>query len=230
MPGMLGVVVPYRAAAAHLSRVDPKLAKVIERVGVCDWKPHERTETVFEYMTRSIVFQQLSGKVATKIYQRYAALFDPGTKPDKDAPDYNPWKGLRHPKPEVVAKAEIEFLRTAGLSIQKATYIKGLAEHVLNGLPTMQQLWDMPDEEVIAELTKVKGIGQWTVEMLLLFRMGRMDVWPVDDLGVRNGLKRFHGLDSVPKPKEAQAMGEVWRPYRSAAAYYMWHVADTETP
>jgi DNA-3-methyladenine glycosylase II len=137
--------------------------------------------------------------------------------------------GPRHPKPEEVAVADIELLRSAGLSIQKATYIKVLAGEVLNGLPTLEQLWDMPEDEVIAELTRVKGIGRWTVEMLLLFRMGRMDVWPIDDYGVRNGLRKFHGLADVPRPKEAQAMGEIWRPYRSAAAYYMWHVADTQT-
>jgi DNA-3-methyladenine glycosylase II len=202
------------------------MAEVVARLGVCDWKPHERTETVFEYMARSIVFQQLSGKVATVIYRRFANLFEPGACPDPDAPDYNPWKGLRHPKPEEVAVADVERLRSCGLSIQKATYIRGLAEHVLDGLPTMEQLWDMPDEAIVEELTKVKGIGRWTVEMLLLFRMGRMDVWPVDDLGVRSGLRKLYGFSEHPKPKEAQAMGEPWRPYRSAAAYYMWRIQD----
>jgi DNA-3-methyladenine glycosylase II len=221
---------PYAAAAEHLSQADPKMARLIERFGVCGWKPYERSESVFEYLARSIVFQQLNGKVASSIYRRYARLFDPGTAEASDAPDYDPWRGLRHPKPEEVAAAEIEFLRSAGLSPQKASYIKGLALQVLNGLPGLNQLAALDDEQVIAELTRVKGIGRWTVEMLLLFRMGRMDVWPVDDLGVRNGLRRFHGLEAPPKPRQAQEMGEIWRPYRSAAAYYMWELADAALP
>ncbi len=220
----------YAAAAEHLSRACPKMASVVKAVGVCGWKPEERTETVFEYLARSIVFQQLNGKVASTIYRRYAQLFDPGAKEDEDAPDYNPWKGLRHPMPEEVAAADVEFLRSAGLSPQKAGYIKGLAQQVLNGLPDLPRLSELDDEGVVAELTKVKGVGRWTVEMLLLFRMGRMDVWPIDDLGVRAGLRKIYAMETAPKPKEAQAMGEPFRPYRGAAAYYCWIALEIETP
>jgi DNA-3-methyladenine glycosylase II len=216
----------YEEAANHLASVDSKLAQVIERLGACDWRPDERPENLFQYLSRVIVYQQLSGRVASAIHRRFLLLFNPGLEP---APE-QPWYGLRHPEPSEVAAADIEWLRTAGLSRQKASYIQGLASKCLDGLAGIEVLQTMDDEAVIAELTKVKGIGRWTVEMLLMFRMGRMDVWPVDDLGVRAGLKRFHGLETPPKPKEAMALGEVWRPYRSVAAYYMWQLTDTELP
>lgn len=227
---------PYSKACEHLSKADPKLAKVIQRVGVCDWKPDERPEDIFQYLTRVIVFQQLSGKVASVIHRRFLLLFNPGAPSPQPSPassepaSVDPWFGLRHPSPQEVAATDIETLRSAGLSRQKAAYIQGLAGHCLEGLPDIEALKRMDDEAVIEALTKVKGIGRWTIEMLLMFRLGRMDVWPVDDLGVRAGLKRFYGLEQVPKPKEAKALGECWRPYRSVAAYYMWQLMDTALP
>lgn len=217
---------PYAEAAAHLASVDHKLAKLIAHCGVCDWKPDERPEDIFQYLSRVIVYQQLSGKVATVIHRRFLQLFNPGAEPDAE----RIWFGMRHPEPHEVSCADLERLRSAGLSRQKAAYIQGLASHCLDGLPTLDVLKGMEDEEVIEALTKVKGIGRWTVEMLLMFRLGRLDVWPIDDLGVRSGLKRLHGLEKLPKPKEAKAMGEIWRPYRSVAAYYMWQLMDTEVP
>lgn len=217
---------PYAKATAHLCQCDPKLAAAIARLGPCDLKPEERPEDTFQYLTRVIVFQQLSGRVASAIHKRVLLLYNPGAEPD---PDKQGW-GLRHPEPNEVATTDLETLRSAGLSRQKAGYIRGLAELCVEGLASIEELSQMEDEAMIAELTKVKGIGRWTVEMLLMFRLGRMDVWPVDDLGVRAGLRRLHGLEKIPKPKEALAMGEVWRPFRSVAAYYMWRLMDTEVP
>ena len=164
-------------------------------------------------MAESIVYQQLSGKAAATIFGRVRALY-PRRK----------WFS-----PQLVLATPDEKLRAAGLSRNKSAAIKDLAAKTLDGtIPTKAAFHRMSDEEIIARLTTVRGIGRWTVEMMLLFDLGRLDVWPVDDYGVRKGYAKTFGKRKLPKPKELHARGEKWRPYRSVAAWYFWRALDKD--
>ncbi len=205
---------PYAAAAECLRAADPKLARVIDAVGPCQIGEHKWDSGLFEYLTRVIIFQQISGSAGRSIHGKLMALF-----PEK-----------HHPEPLDFVGATDEQLRSAGVSPQKAKYLRDLGAHAVGGLPTLEELRGLPDAEIIETLTRIKGIGRWTVEMLLLFRLGRMDVWPVDDTGVRNGLKALHSLETAPTAKEAEPMGDPWRPYRSVAAWYLWQSLEVKPP
>ena len=159
-----------------------------------------------------IVFQQLAGAAARTIYGRFVAAIPGGLTPDG------------------VLAAEDATLRAAGLSGQKAASVRDLALHVLDGSLPLARLPRQTDDEVIRELTQVRGIGRWTAEMYLIFRLGRLDVWPVDDLGVRRGYMRMQGLEEMPRARDLEALGDVYRPYRSVVAWYCWHAADTVLP
>ncbi len=194
----------------HLAATDPRLAALIARS-----RPYQvkavRLVRPFDALAESIVYQQLSGKAAATIFGRVRALY-PRRK----------WFS-----PELVLATADERLRAAGLSRNKTAAIKDLAAKTLDGtIPTAAALHRMNDEEIIARLTTVRGIGRWTVEMMLLFDLGRLDVWPVDDYGVRKGYAKTFGKRKLPKPKELHARGEKWRPYRSVAAWYFWRALD----
>ncbi|HEY6419758.1 MAG TPA: DNA-3-methyladenine glycosylase [Candidatus Binataceae bacterium] len=196
--------VPYaRAARAHLSKTDPVLARIIKQVGPL--KMARRSER-FQALVRAIIFQQLAGAAANAIYGRFVGLFG-------DA---------KFPTPAQVLAASDADLRKAGLSAKKALYVKDLATHVANDTLNFHRFARMDDEEIIADLTRVKGVGRWTAEMFLMFNLARADVWPVDDLGVRNAVKLAFRMRERPDAKRLRAMGERWRPYRSAAAWYLW--------
>jgi DNA-3-methyladenine glycosylase II len=189
---------------------DPKLAALIARVGPFTVKP-ATVVRAFDALAESIVYQQLNGKAAATIFGRVKALY-PRRK----------WFS-----PELVIATPDETFRAAGLSRSKTAAIKDLAAKALDGtVPTRAALGRMSDEEIIARLTTVRGIGRWTVEMLLLFDLGRLDVWPVDDYGVRKGYAKTFRKKELPKPKELHAIGEKWRPYRSVAAWYFWRALD----
>ncbi len=165
----------------------------------------------FDALAESIAYQQLSGKAAATIFGRVRALY-PRRK----------WFS-----PELIIATPDETFRAAGLSRNKTAALKDLAAKTLDGtVPTRAALERMSDEEIIARLTTVRGIGRWTVEMLLLFDLGRLDVWPVDDYGVRKGYAKTFRKKELPKPKKLQAIGEKWRPYRSVAAWYFWRALD----
>src|SRR5438270_7812944 len=165
----------------------------------------------FDALAESIVYQQLSGKDAATIWGRVRALY-PKTK----------WLD-----PEKVLATPDEKLRGAGLSRSKTAAIKDLAAKTIDGtVPSGRALLRMSDDEIIARLTQVRGIGRWTVEMLLLFDLGRPDVWPVDDYGVRKGFAKTFGKRKLPTPKQLMNIGEKWRPYRSVAAWYFWRALD----
>jgi DNA-3-methyladenine glycosylase II len=194
----------------HLAATDPRLAALIARS-----RPYQvkavRLVRPFDALAESIVYQQLSGKAAATIFGRVRALY-PRRK----------WFS-----PQLVLATPDERLRAAGLSRNKTAAIKDLAAKTLDGtIPTTAALHRMSDEEIIARLTTVRGIGRWTVEMMLLFDLGRLDVWPVDDYGVRKGYAKTFGKRKLPKPKELHARGEKWRPYRSVAAWYFWRALD----
>jgi len=204
---------PYdlEGAVTHLVRADPRLAPVIERVGPCGLRI-QRLASPFEALLESIVYQQLHGKAAATIFARLCALFDSGGAP----------------RPHDLAAAPIERLRTAGLSQAKALAVKDLAAKQLAGrVPTRSRLARLDDDAIVARLTEVRGIGRWTVEMLLIFGLGRPDILPLDDYGVRKGYARAFRKRELPTPRVLLAHGERWRPYRSVASWYLWRMAET---
>ena len=200
---------PHRDAIRHLSTADPVLARVIRRVGACRLEPR-RTGTHFEALARAIVFQQLSGKAASTIHGRLLSLY--------------PGRRLRAPL--LLATSDGD-LRAAGLSRQKIGYLRDLSERMVAGGLPLTRLDRLSDEEIIERLTAVKGIGRWTVQMFLLFRLGRPDVLPELDLGVQTAIQREYGLAKRPTPKEVLALGALWRPHASVASWYLWRSLET---
>jgi DNA-3-methyladenine glycosylase II len=202
--------VTYDHAHRHLNASDPRLAALIARSRRYEIKPAVSIRP-FDALAESIAYQQLSGKAAATIFGRVRALY-PKRK----------WLD-----PEKLLATPDEKLRAAGLSRAKTAALKDLAAKTIDGtVPSGRALIRMSDDEIIARLTTVRGIGRWTVEMLLLFDLGRPDVWPVDDYGVRKGFARIFGKRKLPTPKQLMKLGEKWRPYRSVAAWYFWRALD----
>lgn len=202
------------AATDHLGATDPRFAALIARA-----KPFTPRAAVlvrpFDSLAESIAYQQLSGKAAATIWGRVRALY--------------PRRKWLDPK-QVLATPD-ETLRACGLSWNKIAAFKDLSAKSIDGtVPTGRALATMSDEEIIERLTEVRGIGRWTVEMLLLFDLGRLDVWPVSDLGVQKGYAKTFGKRKLPTPKQLLKIGEKWRPYRSVAAWYFWRALDTPEP
>lgn len=196
----------------HLGKSDPRFAELIARA-----KPFAPRQNAlvrpFDALAESIAYQQLSGKAAATIWGRVRAL-------------YGKRKWL---DPKQVLATPDEKLRAAGLSGNKTAALKDLAAKTVDGtVPSAAALARMSEEEIIERLTTVRGIGRWTVEMLLLFELGRLDVWPVTDLGVQKGYAKTFGKKKLPKPKEFLRIGEKWRPYRSVAAWYFWRALDVQ--
>jgi len=186
---------------------------VVEEAGPCDLRRGRPRREHFAELTRMIAYQQLAGRAAAAIHGRFAALFDD-----------------ERPTPEAVLALPVDALRAAGLSGAKASSIRDLAVKILDGQVKLDRIGRLSDDEIVRELTLVRGIGRWTAEMFLMFQLGRLDVWPVDDYGVRKGYARLFGHDELPAPKALMALGEPFRPYRSIAAWYCWRAADTVVP
>lgn len=183
---------------------DPKLAAVIERVGPFRLRPRA-DGTHFDAVCRSIIYQQLSGKAAATIHGRVLALY-----------------GDRAPTPGELAATGDEMLRGAGLSRQKLSYLKDLATRVSTGDVPIESLHELPDDEVIDALVRVKGVGRWTAQMFLMFRLGRPDVLPELDLGIQNAIRRTYSLRKRPLPARVTKIGAAWAPYRTVASWYLW--------
>jgi len=199
---------PLKKAVAHLRAADPVLAGVIDRVGPC--RARVATDgTHFGAVVRSIVYQQLSGKAAATIHGRVLALFDDG-----------------EPTPRAVLKTDVTVLRAAGLSGQKTAYLKDLATRASSRSFPMERLHELDDAAVIETLTTVKGVGRWTAQMFLMFRLGRPDVLPDLDLGIQKGIQRAYGLRRLPTPPQVLKRGAVWAPYRTIASWYLWRLLD----
>jgi DNA-3-methyladenine glycosylase II len=199
-------------AIQHLSRADKTLAALIKRIGVCGLRV-DRKRAPYQALVRSVTFQQLNGTAAETIFKRFLALF-----PDEP-----------FPTPESVVNAPDSFLRTAGLSGSKTAAIKDIAAKAREGLvPTRLEARRLTDAELVERLTAIRGVGPWTVEMLLIFTLGRKDVLPATDYGVRKGFALTYGLPDLPPPKELFAHGECWRPFRSVAAWYLWRSLDVK--
>jgi 3-methyladenine DNA glycosylase/8-oxoguanine DNA glycosylase len=199
-------------AAEHLIRADKKLSRIIKLVGTCPIKPRRGVQP-WQALVRSVTYQQLNGNAAKTIFNRFLALF-PGTK---------------FPTPEQIFRASETKLRSAGLSRAKAKAIKDIAAKTIVGVvPNRRAIARQSDAEIIERLTTIRGVGPWTVEMLLMFTLARPDVLPATDYGVRSGFKILHGMRELPSPKSLLDYGERWRPFRSAAAWYLWRVVDLE--
>lgn len=200
---------PYRwkEADAHLTNVDPAMGALIARSGPCAMKPDA---DIFLGLLEAIVSQQLSVKASATIFSRFQALFPEGITP------------------AAVVETSIDDIRACGYSRGKAAYVHDLCAHILDGRLELNRLDSLPDDEVIAELTAVKGIGRWTAEMILIFHLNRPDVLPVADLGIREGFKRLYYLEERPGPDEMARIAEPWRPWRSVGSWYLWRILDNE--
>lgn len=196
-------------ALAHLRGVDEALAGLIERVGAYD---APRRSDPYAALVRAILFQQLAGAAASAIQRRFFALYS-----DEDKP----------PSPPQMLETTDEQFRSAGVSRQKAGYLRDLAAHVADRRLDLQALPSLGDAEVIEQVTAVKGLGEWSAHMFLMFHLGRPDVLPASDYGVRKGFKRAIGTRGLPTPAQVLRRGERWRPYRSVASWYLWRAAET---
>jgi DNA-3-methyladenine glycosylase II len=191
-----------RSALKHLKKSDPVIAAIIQRVGPCVIQYREPS---FETLVRSIVYQQLSGRVASVIFGRLHAA-----------------AGEKQLTPGGIMKLRPEKMRKVGLSAQKTLYIRELAKHTKRGSIVFENLPESDDANVIDHLTRVKGIGVWTAQMFLMFALRREDVLPVADLGIRSAMKKAYGLKDLPKPAEMEKIAAVWKPYTSIACWYLW--------
>lgn len=197
-------------ALRHLARKDIILGRLIQQVGPCLLKPKVR-RSLFETLVQSVTHQQLSGVVAQKIFGRVKALYP----------------RRRFPRPEDLLATPDQRLRGAGLSRAKVAALKDIAAKTIAGVvPTSRAIAKMSDGEIIERLTTLRGVGPWTVEMLLIFTLGRADVLPATDYGVRKGFARTYGWRELPTPKELLKHGEKWRPHRTTAAWYFWRALD----
>ena len=195
----------WNEGAAHLAAVDPVMASIIAANPACEMRPDA---DIFAGLIDTIVCQQLSVKAAATIFGRFKALFENGITP------------------QAVVETPAETMRACGLSRGKAAYIHDLCAHVLDGRLALDRLDALPDEEIITELTAVKGIGRWTAEMILMFHLNRPDVLPVADLGIREGFKRAYGLEERPGPEEMARIAEPWRPWRTLGCWYLWRILE----
>ena len=198
----------HRKAVNHLRHVDPVMADIIARVGSCRFRTVEEL-THFEAVVRSIIYQQLSGKAAATIHGRVTALFE-GSKPNAHA----------------LAVLADEPLRAAGVSSQKLRYLRDLTERVVSGDLPIDDLHTLEDDEVLRHLTSIKGVGKWTAQMFLMFRLGRPDILPDGDLGIQKAIQKAYRLRKLPPPARVLAVGAKWAPYRTIASWYLWRSID----
>lgn len=195
-------------AASHLQEHDAALAAVIARTDRCTIRPHRN---YYQALVDSIISQQLSVKAAASIEGRFRDMFDG-----------------RFPTPEQILTKDIEQLRAIGFSRAKASYVRDLAEHILAGQVRFDHLDNLSNEAIIAELTAVKGIGEWTAHMFLMFCMGRSDILPVGDLGIKNGMRALYDLPASPTPADIHRIAHIgqWHPFESIASWYVWQSLD----
>ena len=194
-----------KKSANKLAEIDSRFIKLISKFG---YPTYKKESQYFKSLVRSIIFQQLSGKAASKIHSRFLNIYNTNG----------------HPSPNQIKSTNIDILKGAGLSKQKINYIYNLCEYSLeNNIENIDQL---SNDEISKELTQIKGIGQWTVDMFLMFTLNREDIFPLGDLGVKKGLMRFEKLTELPSEKEMETLSKKWKPYRSIAAWYMWIIIE----
>jgi DNA-3-methyladenine glycosylase II len=204
---MLTNIHHFQQATESLTSLDADWAQLIETVGECQFEPKPAREP-YEALIRAVAYQQLHAKAGDAIIKRLLCIY-----------------GDAFPAPSQLLATEFESLRACGFSTRKVETIQGIAEGAISGLvPTRTEADTMTNEDLIQRLVSLKGIGRWTVEMLLMFTMARMDVLPADDFGIVQGYKRLKKLDAAPKRKEITEIGKVWSPYRTIASWYLWRV------
>jgi DNA-3-methyladenine glycosylase II len=197
-------------ALKHLAAVDPVMRDLIRRIGPCGLKPETR-RSPFQSLVQAVAHQQLNGTAAGTILSRFKQLFP----------------GRRFPFAQDVAAVTDDQIRACGFSRAKIAAIRDIATKTLDGtIPTSRQIAKLSDDEIITRLTEARGVGRWTVEMLLIFQLGREDVLPVDDFGVRSGFRIAYKKRAMPKARALLAFGEKWRPHRTTAAWYLWRAVD----
>ncbi len=196
----------YTIALATLKQADPILGALIDQVGHCKLDQAQQEGDLLSSLARSIIYQQLSGKAAATIHRRFLALYP--HQPYPNATD--------------ILQTPDDVLRSTGVSRAKTLYLKDLAQKVVEGLPSLDEIAHMDDETIVQTLTPIKGIGRWTVQMLLIFRLHRWDVLPVDDLGIRAGIRKTYNLPDLPDRKTVARIGAPWQPYRTIASWYLW--------
>lgn len=197
-----------RQAIHHLKKSDPVLAAIIQRIGPCqiEYGPPE-----FHSLAEAIVYQQLNGKAAVTIFNRFAELAG------------------RPLTPQGILKLSGEQMRSVGLSKQKSSYLRDMAERAASGQLDFSKLHELPDEEVIKHLTQVKGVGVWTAQMFLMFTLKRPNILPTGDFGVRMAIKKHYSKRKLPNPAQMAKIAKPWEPYRSIACWYLWKSMDTKT-
>ena len=208
-------------AVAHLRQADDVMAMVIEAVGPPDLR--EPSPTAFQALARSIIFQQLSGKAASTILGRFVALFREGATAEDAVAGF-------FPEPGEVLAIDDEAMRAAGVSRQKAAALRDLAAHFAEGKLSVERFGEWSDEEVIAHLLPVRGIGRWTAQMFLMFQLGRPDVLPTADVGINRAMMRLYGLDAPATPEEVERIGTPWHPWATLACWYLWRSEDVILP
>ena len=208
-------------AVAHLQQADPVMATVIEAVGPP--RIREPSPTAFQALARSIIFQQLSGKAASTILGRFVALFREGATAEEAVDGF-------FPEPGQVLAIEDETVRSAGVSRQKAAALRDLAAHFAEGSLSVERFGEWSDEEVIAHLLPVRGIGRWTAQMFLMFHLGRPDVLPTADVGLNRAMANLYGLEGPPGPEEIARIGAPWHPWATVACWYLWRSEDVILP
>ncbi|NEP57097.1 MAG: DNA-3-methyladenine glycosylase 2 family protein [Symploca sp. SIO2G7] len=203
----------YGVATDFLQQSDPILGKVISKIGLCQLKPSSESDLI-SAIAQGIISQQISTIAASAIYQRFLQLYT----------DY----GSTEEKAKAILETPEEKLREAGISRPKIRYLKDLAQKTLSDLPTLEQLETKDDQEIIEIVTQVKGVGNWTAQMLLMFSLNRQDVLPIDDLGVRKAIKNLYNLTELPTRLSVEELGNKWKPYRSIACWYLWKSLELE--
>ena len=199
-------------ADRHLSKIDPVMRQLVKRHGPFELIPSHRLHP-FESLLRAIAHQQLHGAAAQTILSRFCNLFAP----------------KKFPKPQDLDNISDADLRDVGFSMAKVMAIRDLADKTISGIvPSARAIQNMDNDDIVKRLVQIRGVGQWTVEMMLIFKLARMDVLPAGDFGVRNGFRIAYRKRDMPKPKALLKFGEKWRPYRTAAAWYLWRAADAD--
>ena len=193
-------------AINFLKQTDPILGQLIEQIGPCQLDAAQQHGDLFSSLSKAIIHQQLSTKAAASIYRRFLQLY-----PNQSLPTALD-----------ILNAPVELLREVGLSRAKVLYLKDLAQNILDGLPTIVELEAMDDETIIHTLIQVKGVGRWTAQMLLIFRLNRQNVLPVDDLGIRASIRRVYSLNELPDKQTILRLGQRWQPYCTVASWYLW--------
>ena len=201
------VAIEISMSSAQLSKRDARLKALIEKFGVPDITPGGNP---YEALVRSIIYQQISGKAARAIFSRFLAVFPKSQFPD----------------PKLLAIADIIRLREAGLSQRKAEYVRSIAQAFLDPNFLGDSIHELSDSEVSEKLTSIRGVGQWTADMFMIFTLARLDILPLNDQGIKNGMQVFFSLDHSPTADEMLGLTEHWKPYRSLASWYMWKVVD----